>query len=455
MSCARPTSLLALSIILMAGPAAAQFNLSLPKIQLPTPSKDNDKDKKASPSQPSASSPKGAAKQAASRPPSSGTPVADAFAKTTFATVGDQDAEQWLKSLGVDTANMWTQDNPSPEWLLYWQQNKISYDHQFASDTLVQAAINKTWEVACAKDYASLQAAFADIRGSAEWKDAFAATSYYDRMDKLRTVFLSAGDKLIGGGLVRINTPLALFGPMHELVREIARTNEAHGTPDLTDPMLTSIVPVNFARDLQSGSGEALSEKVYCALASKLGGSKNLPPLRRILKTSIEAKKVAWPALAPRAEVDAELSKHVGIPAPKEGTPAGVRIAYKNVTVTKVETKGKSTAIHFVVKEERTGAEPTHCKKVGRKFEGGRWIDDLACQYPTITSTEKVKVEAELPSRLVPKRGDVVTLTIQVKREPKWTTKGRGKKVTESRNVTGKLFHLSLLSRDGKALGVY
>lgn len=384
------------------------------------------------------------------------TTVAEAYAKTSYATVGDLSAEAYLKQLGVDLPTMWKAANPAPAWIRKgWATNKTAFDQEFQASVLVQAAINRTWTEACESEYQKYQSVSEQLKGSRPWQEAMAEKNYYARLDKLRTLLIATGDELIGKGRLHMESRALLASPLADIVYELARTNADAGKAAETDRILTAVIPVNLARALQAQGGPLLSKAAYCALGLSHGASKTLPALPKILNTFRD--HVAWPPYPNErdAQIAAELDKHIGTRNVVGNKAPDKTKNYQSAVIEKVEVIGETTQFSFRVTTNEVAAEPSKCKKIGRKWENNRWVDDLACVYPNIESTEHVEVRAILPSDLQLKVGDVATLTVQFEKEPAWDKRVKGKTIVRTRKASTNLFHLEKLMRDQKVVAAY
>ena len=411
----------------------------------------------------------GSASAAPTAPAPTG-PLGALLASANYADVGG-DEYAWVTKRGVDPLTFYQFANPEPVWVLKWpyeptmRPRPTKSDAETAVKIAVQAMSNRTWADTCPRIYARFAAMSAGARGSNAYKNALAATDYYDKVDGARAALTELAATYAAAGIDPFRGAAAARGPYFEMVRELALANLRHGTPDATSRQLQPFLnPKNYADSkvldtFRTHGGPTIDEGVFCEVATSVGVGSALPPLPRFAEMHHDymAARVKWPSFATAAQVSSDglidgwIRDEAKSPPPG---PPGKQAMISGAITSVGTTKGGATFV-LQTTSEHPSAEPSSCRKIGRKFENGRFVDDLACTYPTVTETSTTTVEyVTLPTRLQPMVGDRIEATIAETTPPTSTTK-KGKQIQVTNVRKGALRHLLRLERGGKEVGVY
>jgi len=371
----------------------------------------------------------------------------DLYKKYTFKNVTAPDATTQFSKMGIpSTFNPKRKmKNPDPAWIPGWDKLELTDETQTA---ILQAAINRTWQVYIHAQYAAYRKAWATIETELRphLAEALAMAEYHTQGAALAKLYKTAMERATASGI----TPpkeYRFVGFVGEIVRAMVDLHRSTNNGFRLDAYLGAL-SISLA-DVEASSRPYAAEPVERDLYT-LAHLRDLPALNEYGHAFAAVK---WPvderaAKATRTKLVtdatatlAEIKRVPNVPSLFDGSSGDDRDptlrwigggsgSIKPVLVTKVSRKGGGTEVELASSTERS--IPYGCKDTNQlsTIEPGTFVKD--CKYKTEVTRYTLEVTfPALPLGVELAKGDEVQLygdlvdTKRAKLSAKFTIKAR------------------------------
>lgn len=385
------------------------------------------------------------------------TALADVYANThwtAFEHVGSYiDVNDYFEKQGIDVDAMLKKyPNPDPERIGWWDPNWGDGGYN-ASSLVAQAIVMREWPGECSAAYKKLVDTWPQVEALPMLQEAKAEPNFYLKVEKLRQAWVE-GRRILGAAhLPGGDDDLppysygARTGPMYQIALEIARAYQAREEHQALKVTMEGLGPYGIV--LSGLGGTQVDENSVCWDAIDQGVGETLH--RMPIVPDIKWERTRWTAWGNHADAKAKWDVALGWGGPAEFDP-NMNVAERGPwAITAVEQEGDKTIWVFRKEEQKQGSEPLSCKSVGRKWENGRWEDDLACVYRNYLVRDEKRIDAsEIPASFAIAAGDEVEFYIADETSTELPEVEKGNTIESGTRTVGRVRLLRLVRRAGK-----